>query len=95
MSSGIDPDAPSESASEYDGFLSYAGEYHALAVGALAGGVYAATGDAAVAAGLWAIVTGGRKVSGHLADARDEVAYTAGGAVLGFFLVGVATAFFV
>lgn len=73
-----------ESGSSYNGVLSHAGEWHAVAVGALAGAVWAATGDPAVASALGTVVYGAGKLgSSHLRDARQEVAYTAGGAVVG------------
>lgn len=77
-------DASTESESADDGFLSYAGEFHALAVGALGAALFVVTESPEIAAGLGAVVYGGGKLgSPHLRDARHEVAYTALGAGIG------------
>jgi len=83
-------DAARERATERDGFLSYAGEFHALGVGALGAALFVVTGSAEVAAMLAAVVYGsGKLASSHLRDARQETAYAALGAAVGT-VIGVA-----
>ena len=66
---------------EYDGFLSGKGEYlnraewHGFVIGAGAG----IAGGPGVLAGLYGLVTAGKKLSGHLKDVKKEFAYTVGG----------------
>jgi hypothetical protein len=77
--------ATEEADTDYNGPLSYPGEWHALGVGAALGATYAVTADPEAAAALGSIIYGGGKLgSRHLRDARDELAYTAGGAALGY-----------
>lgn len=72
-----------ESGSGYDGFLSYAAEWHALAVGAALGLVYGGTGDTRIAIVAFLLVSGKAQASNaQLRDAAKEVAYTAGGFVI-------------
>jgi hypothetical protein len=77
------PDASEESGTDRDGVLSYAAEWHALAIGFLVG----LTGAAAVVIAFAGYALGiGRSVfreTGHLRDAAREPAYSAGGIVLG------------
>jgi hypothetical protein len=82
------PDAANESESERDGFLSYSGEWHAVAVGAFFGFVFAATGTPAVSVFAFLVFSGKAKASNnHLRDAAKEVAYS-GGAFVVFAVVG-------
>lgn len=79
------PDAPSEDATDGDGLLSYAGEWHALALGAGAG-LAASVGDrpelvvvvVAIALGVRAAPTS------KLKELRREPWYATGGAVLAY-----------
>lgn len=93
----IDPDAPTEAASEYDGFLSYATEWHAAGIGGAAGLVAAlsygtalqpaglAIAVAVVAAALGISV--GKRVSTRVAaEVRDEPWYALG-ALLALFVM--------
>lgn len=71
------PDAPNESDTERDGVLSYAGEWHALAIGAGLGIFAAATMNEVVFVFAFLLITGKAKVSNsHLKDAAKEAAYT-------------------
>lgn len=77
------PDGMTESDTDRDGVLSYAGEYHALAIGAFLGVAVGLTGDTTVLMAAVAIVLGKAKYSNpHLKDATQEVAYTASGFVV-------------
>ena len=88
----LDADAPTEADSERDGLLSYAGEWHALEVGLLAGFTTAYTGKLELAAIFAGIVLGGRKLGvAHLQDARKEAGY-AGAAFVAGALLGTALA---
>jgi len=81
------PDAANESDTERDGFLSYAAEWHALAIGAFFGLVFAVTGNPVVAGFAFLVITGKAKVSNaHLRDAAKEAAYSGGAFVV--FAVG-------
>jgi len=96
-----DPDAPTESDSEYDGVLSYATEYHALAVGGVAGLCGALTyGTPMQPAGLGLMIAVaatalGVKTSKRLRSAlaarevTKEPWYAVGGLVLLFLLGSV------
>lgn len=76
--------AARERDSDRNGFLSYAGEYHAVGVGFLAAVIGVFTGNWELLAVLAAVITGGREVkNNHLRDAAKEVAYTALGVALG------------
>jgi hypothetical protein len=93
MSTDDLPDHASEDDSEYDGFLSYAGEWHALAVGAFLAIVAAATMRAEVFVFAFLLLTGKAKVSNaHLRDAGKEVAYSGGAFVVVFGVARVAIA---
>lgn len=82
------PDAPTEAESERDGFVSYAGEVHAMSIGLFGGFATAYAGDVELVAAFVAIVFGGQKLgSSHLRDARREAAYTAGFFVASWALV--------
>jgi len=59
-------------------------EWHGLVIGAACGLLAAATGNVGLAVALWATLTGGRRLKGHLADARTELAYTIAGAALAY-----------
>ena len=92
------PDAPTERASERDGFLSYASEWHSLTIGAGAGlvggltygtsmqpvGLTAVLAVVAVALGLKAAT---KLRSSVTAEIRKEPWYAIGG-VIGLFLLG-------
>lgn len=76
-------DAPTESDSERDGFLSYSAEWHALAIGAFLGVAHLYTGDPEIVGGAVAILLGKAKVSNsHLKDAAKEIAYSGGAFVI-------------
>jgi hypothetical protein len=80
-----------ESGSSRDGFLSYAGEYHATALGAAAGFMFGALGSRELLAAMIPYAAGratGRGDS-HLRDIGKEPAYFAG-AVVVFGLLGIA-----
>ena len=98
------PDAGSEEDTERDGFLSYAGEWHALILGIGVG----LTGSMALVGlftawvlgkchlvellygGVKSKVTGCPfKQSGHMKDAAKEPGYAIGGILFGLFLNGV------
>ena len=51
-------------------------EIHALVIGAACALLVVATQKLEYAVLLWSALTGGRKLKGHLADARKELAYT-------------------
>lgn len=53
-------------------------ELHALVIGAACALLVVATQKLEYAVLLWSALTGGRKLKGHLADARRELAYTVG-----------------
>jgi hypothetical protein len=84
--------SPNESDTEYGGFLSYAGEWHALAVGlsvgfgaGVAGRPEVAAGVVGAAFGLPAL-TNGVKLRGRFAvkELRREPWYGAGAALIGY-----------
>lgn len=91
---GIDPDAPTESASRYDGFLSYAAEWHATALGLAAGFMVGALGSRELLAATVPYAAGRATARGdaHLRDIGEEPAYFAGAAFVGA-LVGAAVGF--
>lgn len=82
-----DPSAPTESSTEYDGFLSYAAEWHSLAIGSFLGLASVLAQSPELAALLLAHALGERRSKGHWADVGREVAYAAGGFVV-FYVVG-------
>lgn len=90
------PDAPRESDTTRDGFLSYAAEWHALVIGLSAGLVAGWSGRtdlaiAVIAAALGgsAVEAGKRRLAGEgvIRDVSAEPWYAAGGVIVGF-LVG-------
>lgn len=88
----VSPDAPTEADSKRDGFLSYAAEWHGLAVGAFFGLVAAVTMNEAVFVFAFLVISGKAKVSNpHLRDAAKETAYTGGGFVAAFGIVLAST----
>ena len=84
--------SPRESDTEYGGFLSYAGEWHALAVGLSVGFGAGVAGRPEVAAGVIGVAFGlpalsnGIKLRGRLAveELRREPWYGAGAALIGY-----------
>lgn len=98
-------DAPTESNSERNGFLSYAGEWHALAVGVAIGAWAAYAGRpelVALVAGVAVLGRGAERlnrfVGGRFAlhELKREPWYSFGGAVIGFaagHLAGIAGLF--
>jgi len=65
-------------------------ELHALVIGTACALLVVATQKLEYAVMLWVALTGGRKLKGHLADARKELAYTIGAfAVIYGLTVGV------
>lgn len=79
-----------EDGSPNDGFLSYSGEWHAVAIGAFFGFVFAVTGEPAVAVAAFLLITGKAKVSNdHLRDAAKEAAYSGGAFVAFAFVAGL------
>jgi len=66
---------------EYDGFLTAEdefideSEFHAIVIGAGTGFI----GGIPQFAAVFGLVTGGKKLSGHLKDVKKEFAYTVGG----------------
>lgn len=73
-----------------DEFANSPPEIHALVIGAACALLVLATGRVEHAVILWGVLTGGRKLRGHLADARRELAYTIGAfAVVYGLTVGV------
>lgn len=85
----LDPSAPSESDTAYDGFLSYAAEWHSTAIGSFLGLAAAVSGHPELAVILVALAFGERKRfgSGHVRDVAREVSYALGGFVV-FYIVG-------
>lgn len=78
------PDSTRESETKRDGFLSYAGEWHASAIGAGVGLAVSMTGKMEFLVLLLTILFTRKALSNsHLRDARKEIAYT-----LGFLLAG-------
>lgn len=77
------PDAATEDESDRDGFLSYAAEWHAVAVGAVFALLTAIVGNPAPAIFFGGILTG-RIPTGvnHLRDAAKETAYSGGAFVV-------------
>jgi len=81
---GLDmPDSGDEEDTERDGFLSYAGEWHAMALGFGVG----LTGTKALIglfiAFVFGIGTEKLRMSPHLKDAAEESAYSVGGVGIG------------
>jgi len=88
--------APNEDAHEYDGVLSYAGEWHALIIGLGTGFTAAVTAQPVVLAGLFAVALGisgvdvgvqfdGRGVAHEL---RREPWYAVGGGLVSYVVMG-------
>lgn len=88
--------APNEDATEYDGFLSYAGEWHALIIGLGTGFTAAVAGQPIVLAGLFTVALGisgvdlgvkfrGRGVAHEL---RREPWYAVGGGLVAYVGMG-------
>jgi len=77
-----------ESDTDRDGFLSYSGEYHAVAVGAAFGLISAVTGNPVITGFLALVIMGKSKVSNaHLRHSAKEAAYS-GGAFVVCYVVG-------
>jgi len=88
--------APTEDARDYDGVLSYAGEWHALIIGLGTGFTAAVTGQPVVLAGLFAVALGisgvdvgvkfdGKGVTNEL---RREPWYAVGGGIVAYLGMG-------
>ena len=74
-----------------DGFLSYSGEWHGVAVGAIFGLCTAITGEPFVALVFALIAAGiGKRRSDHLRDAAKEVGYSGGAFVFAYAVGNVA-----
>lgn len=85
-------DAASESDSKRDGFLSYAGEWHATAIGGAVGTMFGLSGEMWILLALATVIFTRKALPNqHLRDARREVAYTAGAFVVSWVLVTLAT----
>lgn len=86
------PDAPTEAGTTRDGFLSYAGEWHALALGLAAGIMFGVEGDVDHAVGLVGVALGGKGIEGAksrignskaASEISSEPWYAAGGVLVG------------
>jgi len=86
-------DAPTESDSERNGVFSYAGEYHAFAIGAGAGAVAALGTNPELAAAVVAVALGGSSVEAArnrlkgkkvVEEVSTEPWYSIGGVALGY-----------
>lgn len=88
--------APTEDDTEYNGFLSYAGEFHALIIGLAAGFTAAVSGQPMILAGLFAIALGisGRKINvefrgRHVVhEVKRESWYAIGGGLVAYVAMG-------
>lgn len=88
--------AGTEDAHDYDGVLSYAGEWHALIIGLAAGFTAAVTGQPIVLAGVFSVALGisgvdvGVKFDGrHVAhELRREPWYGIGGGLISYVVMG-------
>lgn len=90
-SDGIElPDGATEEETSRDGFLSYAVEWHALAVGLAAGLAAGATGSFEILGVIVAVTVGIRAAPVKpLRQLKREPWYALGGVVIGF-LIGLA-----
>jgi hypothetical protein len=87
---------PTEDASDPDGALSYAGEWHALAVGIGSGFTAAVTGQPVILAGLIAVALGisGREIDvsfggrGVVHEVKREPWYATGGGLIAYTVMG-------
>jgi hypothetical protein len=81
------PDAENESGTERDGVLSYAGEWHALLIGAAAGAVGIVTGQVAILGGVATValgIEGGKRAgSKALSEVGREPWYALAGILAG------------
>ena len=88
--------APNEDAHEYDGFLSYAGEWHALIIGLGTGFTAAVLGQPAVLAALFVVALGisgvdvGKKFKGKgvAHELKREPWYGVGGGLVAYVSMG-------
>jgi len=88
--------APREDSEEYDGVLSYAGEWHALIIGLGTGFTAATLGQPILLAGLFAVALGiegveiGKRFTGRgvANELRREPWYAAGGGLISYVLMG-------
>lgn len=84
---GILPDGRSESDTERNGLLSYAGEWHALILGLLAGITSGVTGEPALAMTVAGYVFGESKGNGKaFREIKSEPWYAAGGVIIGYII---------
>lgn len=80
------PDSPTESGTDRNGLLSYAGEWHGLAVGAFLGVLAGATQNPAIFLVAIGLIAGKKSYQrAHMKDASRETAYTGAAFVLAFF----------
>ncbi|MCD2199076.1 hypothetical protein LPA44_04075 [Halobacterium sp. KA-4] len=91
--------ASTEDAHEYDGVLSYAGEFHALLIGFAAGFASSALGQPMILAGLFVVALGikgvdlGKRFAGRgvRSELKREPWYGIGGGLIGWAAGAVAT----
>jgi len=87
--------APNEDASEYNGFLSYAGEWHALVIGLSTGFTAAVLARPVLLAGLFGVALGIKGIQrvkfrgrGVVHELRREPWYACGGGLLAYVAAG-------